>query len=335
MTMLELFIPTYNRPVEFEKCLRSLDNSLLYLASNDRSKIGIAINDNSTDYLDEYRKVIEDFEIRFEELGVSYFDYRRTGFNVGGINNIVGGIYAAKSEYVWCLPDDDVARFDSLSILLSVIQSYRPGFISGAWRKKSVINYDSDSNGDDDGYENKVLDVIAEKAKVQAFLSKNVVQLQEYVYRTEAVKKFIQNKENRRLLNDMFPGLFALVCLRGDGLFVRLERSVGIFRDGDPRSEWRHLWVRLALIEWPQLCEKMYIRGWLSSVEYRLSVAVFRSMFDSLSKRPDILLGLNWRRRVNPFLLLKYHRSSFLNALLQAPISTPKAIWNRLRELNK
>jgi glycosyltransferase involved in cell wall biosynthesis len=335
MIIFEVFVPTYNRPVEFEKCLRSIENALLRLTPDGRLAIGVAINDNSTDYLGEYEAVVENFQIRFKELGVSYFDYRRTGFNIGGISNIVSGIYAAKSEYVWCLPDDDLARFDSLSILLSVIQSYRPNFISGAWCKKSVINYDSDANGDDDGLKNKVLDVIVDREKVSSFLSKNVVQLQEYVYRAQLVKDFLKIKENRSFLNDMFPGLLALVCLRGEGSFVRLERSVGIFRDGDPRSEWRHLWVRLALIEWPQLCEKLFNRGWLSFDEYRLSVGVFRSIFDSLSKRPDILLGLNRRQRVNPFLLFKYHRSSCSNALLMSPISITKAIFKKIRQLNK
>lgn len=315
MTKLEVFIPTYNRPVEFERCLRSLENALSHLGFNDSADIGVTINDNSTDYFPQYESVIKKFKPRLEKLGVFYFEYRRTGFNIGGINNIVGGIYSAKSEYVWCLPDDDLARFDSLSILLSVIKSYRPNFISGGWVQKTVIDYNSESNGDDDRQINRVLDVIFERKKVSTFFSKNVVQLQEYVYKTEIIKKFLQINENRSLLNYMWPGLFAVVCLCEDGSFVRLERSVGIFRDGEPKSEWRHLFIRFALVEWPQLCEKLFNRGWISSDEYRLSIGVFRTMFDSLAKRPHILLGLSWRRRLNPYLLLKYHKNHFFGAL--------------------
>lgn len=332
MTMLEVFIPTYNRPKEFEKCLRSLENTLLYMASGERACIGIAINDNSTDYLESYEEIIEDFKARYFDLSVSYFDYRRTGFNVGGINNILSGIYSAKADYVWLLPDDDLSRFDSLAIILSVIREFRPSFISGAWINKSTIKYNSDSTGDDDGSINRVLDVKHTREKVSVFFEKNVVQAQEYVYRAPTVKKFLQSKENRRLLNHMFPGLLAIVCLREDAPFVRLERSIGIFRDGDPKSEWRHLWVRLALIEWPQVCEKLLNRGWLSHAEYRLAVGVFRSMFEDLSKRPDILTGLNRKRNVSPFLLFKYHRSYFLNALLRSPFFAPIAIYKKLKE---
>ncbi|MBF9020228.1 glycosyltransferase [Rhodobacterales bacterium HKCCA1058] len=333
MTVLEVFVPTYNRPIEFEKCLGSLEKSLLFSDKNDRRLIGIAINDNSTDYFDEYEAVIENFRVRFEELGISYFDYRRTGFDIGGINNIVSGIYAAKADYVWLLPDDDLSRFDAISILISTIRKFQPSFIGGAWRKKSVVQYQSNSLGEDDGIENKVFDVIHDKKqKIPLFLEKNVVQAQEYVYQTQPLKNFLKNKENRYLLNDMFPGLLALVCLWSDGAFVRLERSVGIFRDGDPRSEWRHRWFRLALIEWPQLCEKLFNRGLLSSNEYWLSVGVFRSMLLSVSKRPDILLGLRRGRGVNPFLLFKYHRSVFLKVLLRMPITISIEIVNKLRK---
>jgi hypothetical protein len=331
MTLLEVFIPTYNRPEKFEACLRSLENSLSRLDKNARHLVGITINSNSTRGVSTYESIIEKYKVSFLGLGVSYFEYRVTGFNIGGINNIVGGIFSAKAEYVWCLPDDDLARFDSLSILISVIQAYWPSFISGAWHKKSMIDYESDENGDDDGHENGIFDVIDDREKISAFLSKNVVQLQEYVYRTKVVKNFLIDKENRSLLNDMFPGLFALVCLRENEPFVRLERSIGIFRDGDPRSGWRHLWYRFALIDWPVLCEKLLCRGWLSPDEYRVSIGVYRPMLVSLSKRPDILLGLNRKYQVNPFLLLKYHQSAFFKTLGMMPASTFKAILRRLR----
>lgn len=333
MTMLEVFVPTYNRPVEFRKCLISLENALSYLDFDNTPSIGIAVNDNSTDYFEDYEEIIEEFHKRFRNLGISYFDYRRTGFNIGGVNNIAGGIFSAGADYVWCLPDDDLARFDSLVILINVLNQYRPCFISGALVKKARTSYDDDPNIEDDGCENKIFDVIADGLKISAFLSTNVVQLQEYVYCTQAVKNFLSVKENIHLLNDMCPGLFGLVCLQEDGPFVRLERSVGIFRDGDPKSEWRHLWVRFALIEWPQLCKKLYDRSWLSTNEYRLSIGVFRAMLADLSRRPDILLGVNLRRRVNPFLLFRYHRSAFLKALLLSPVSVSKAVFEKLGKL--
>lgn len=331
MTILEVFIPTYNRPKEFEKCLISLVNCLSQIAQEDRRLIGIAIHDNSVEHIETYEQIILNYKVRFESLGASYFDYRRTGFNIGGINNITSGMFGSKATYVWCLPDDDLARFDSLGIIMLAIRNHGPCFISGGCSQKSIIyDYDSDECGDDDGHENKILDLIDDRFKISYFLSKNVVQLQEYVYKRDLIKKFLIDKENINLLNEMFPGLLALVCLRGDGPFVRLERSIGIFRDGDPRSEWRHLWCRLALIEWPAVTEKLYQRGWLSLHEFKLSIAIFRPILDGLSRRPDLLLGLNRRYQLNPVSLYKYHQSGFVKSLFMSPISVVRAVISKL-----
>lgn len=330
MTLLEIFIPTYNRPIEFTKCLNSLINAILCLTPAQKMSIGIAINDNSTTYLDEYYTVLNEYSPRFSSLGLSYYQYRRTGFNIGAINNIVGGILSSQSQYLWCLPDDDLARFDALQTLLPILQRYTPCFVSAAWSIKSGIEYSSDEVGFDDHVENSIFDVIVGESKVSSFLSKNVVQLQEYVYQVDPIRRFLRCQDNHSLLNDMLPGLIALVCLWEEGPFVRLNRSIGIFRDGDPRSNWRHLASRLFLIEWPILSEELFNRGLLSCSEYHLSVGVFRSGLLFISKRPDIILGLNPKFRINPFLLYKYHQEKFLFALLMMPNLFAKALYKKI-----
>lgn len=333
-SIIEVFIPTYNRPSEFKKCLSSLENCLTNVSKDNRSKIGIAVRNNSTDNFFEYENLIKAYAKKFSTLGIAYFDYLITGFNVGGINNVAGGLFSCKSDYIWFLPDDDVARYDALTTLIPIIEIHQPCFISGGCKFKSKIeNYSSNENGSDDGVENKVLDVITDNSKIISYLSsKNVVQAQEYVYNVKILKKFIFDKSNLDLLHDMYPGIFAIFCLQSDKPFVRLERSLGIFRAGEPNSEWRHLWWRLALIDWPKISKKLYSKGWLNREELKISIKLFRHIFPVLTGRADILFGINWKSKVNPILLLIYHPKNYIVSLFKTPFITILAIIKKLKK---
>lgn len=337
MALLEVLIPTYNRPHELAKCFRSLENSIKNLSHVDRSKLVITIRNNSTEYFEQYKNLIDTYNPIFKNLNISSFDYQFTGFNIGGTNNCVGGILNSKSDYIWVLPDDDIARFDALSISISVIEKYKPDFISGGWVDKSTIEYTSNEMGEDNGQPNKILDVIYDRSKVLLFLSKNVVQLQEYIYNVQLVKTFLNNDKHVHLLNDnfMFPGVFAIFSLQSEKSFVRLEKSLGIFRWGDPRSEWRHLWYKYALIDWPIISEKLFKLGLLNETKSKVSKAVFREIFPNLSYRPDILLGINRKSSVNPFLLIKYHGYHYFIALLKSPFLTFKEVVKRFKKYLK
>jgi hypothetical protein len=335
MALLEVLIPTYNRPHELAKCLRSLENSIKNLSHFDRSKLAITIRNNSTEYFEQYKNLIDTYNPIFKNFNISSFDYQFTGFNIGTVNNCVGGMLNSKSDYIWVLPDDDIARFDALSISIPVIEKYKPDFISGGCIDKSTIEYPSNEIGEDNKQPNKILDVIYDRSKVLLFLRKNVVQLQEYIYKVQLVKNFLKNDKHVHLLNDMWPGLFAIFSLQSSKSFVRLEKSLGIFRKGDPRSEWRHLWFKLALIDWPIISEKLFKLGWLNETEAKVSKAVFREIFPHLSYRPDILLGLNKKSSVNPFLLIKYHRYHYFIALLKSPFLTFKEAVKRFKKYLK
>jgi glycosyltransferase involved in cell wall biosynthesis len=335
MALLEVLIPTYNRPNELAKCLRSLENSIKNLSHVDRSKLVITIRNNSTEYFEQYKNLIDTYNPIFKNFNISSFDYQFTGFNIGTVNNCVGGILNSKSDYIWVLPDDDIARFDALSISIPLIEKYKPDFISGGCLDKSTIEYPSNEIGEDNKLPNKILDVIYDRSKVLLFLSKNVVQLQEYIYNVQLVKNFLSNDKHVHLLNDMWPGLFGIFSLQSEKSFVRLEKSLGIFRKGDPRSEWRHLWYKYALIDWPIISEKLFKIGLLNKVEAKASKAVFRVWFPKLSYRPDILLGINRKSSVNPFLLIKYHGYHFFIAVLKSPFLTFKEIFKRLKKYLK
>jgi glycosyltransferase involved in cell wall biosynthesis len=335
MALLEVLIPTYNRPNELAKCLRSLENSIKNLSHVDSSKLRITIRNNSTKYFEQYKNLIDTYNPLFKNLNISSFDYQFTGFNIGTVSNCVGGMLNSKSDYIWVLPDDDIARFDALSISIPVIEKYKPDFISGGCIDKSTIEYPSNETGNDNKQPNKILDVIYDRSKVLLFLRKNVVQLQEYIYKVQLVKNFLSNDKHVHLLNDMWPGLFAIFSLQSTKSFVRLEKSLGIFRKGDPRSEWRHLWFKLALIDWPIISEKLFKLGWLNETETKASKAVFREIFPNLSYRPDILLGINKKSSVNPLLLIKYHGYHYFVALLKSPFLTFKEAVKRFKKYLK
>lgn len=326
MTLLEVFVPTYNRPVELNQCLRSLLNSLSFVDVQKRRYIGITINDNSTLHFSEYADIIAKYNHQEITSDLAYFRYRRSGFNIGAVNNILAGFLWSESEYIWCLPDDDISRYDSLAILLETLDKYSPSFLSGGNIVKSVIDYSSNEIGENKQARNIVHAVTLDRTRVSEFLSSNVVQLQEYVYRVELLKDFLSRESSISLINEMLPGLFGLVCLTHNRPYVQLHRSIGIFRDNDPKSSWRHLWPRFSLIDWPVLSEKLWKEGYISAAELLESVCVFRDNLTSLSRRPDILLGLNRRRKMNPFLLLRYHGLSYIKAIASMPCAILVAI---------
>ena len=85
--ILEIAIPTYNRTIQLRKCLKSISIAIKLLSQKDRKFIGITINDNSTKDFNKRRLVINYFQIKFKSLGINYFKYQVTGFNIGSNNN--------------------------------------------------------------------------------------------------------------------------------------------------------------------------------------------------------------------------------------------------------
>ncbi len=330
-TVLEVFIPTYNRLEKFCLCLASLENALSNLNLIARSNVGISISNNSTCDLLGYHERIVFYRDLFTRLGVAYFDYKFTGFNVGAENNIVSGLLNCKSDYIWCLPDDDIARYDSLAILTSTLLSTSPSLLLAGRSKFSFIPYDSTANGNDTLIDNAICAIIPGSQKIDFFLNGNVLALQNFVFKASLVHDFLLFNDNYKLVSPVLPGLLGIICLQSTRPLVVLETSIGIFRDGDPNSSWRHLWYSIALIMWPKLCNTLYCMGFLSSVQCRQAWSVYRHLFLQLAHRPDILLGLRPRLEINPYRLFQYHRSFYLRFLFTSPVSIVLRIASLLK----
>lgn len=339
MILLEVLIPTYNRPLEITKCLDSIFESLSFVPKKSRSKIGISIRNNSTKDLHKYKKIVNKYSKKFKKLNLAYFKYSITGRNIGGTKNIWSSFKKLNSKYVWILPDDDLARFDSLDLIIGILGRLKPLLICGGCIKKSYIkDYNSNKILNDDNQTNKILDTTYNRSKITKFLlSGNTVQLQEYVYKTQFVQTFIRLYKNSSLMHDMSPGVIAIHSLQEKNKpLVRLKKSIGIFRQGNNQaSDWRHLWWKFALIDWPILSEKMHEKKWLNRKEFELSKKVYKHILKNLSWRLDILLGLNFKSKVDPRLLYKYYGYIYILTVLKSPLAflseIPKRIFTFLK----
>ena len=163
--ILEIAIPTYNRTIELKKCLYSILVATRLLSQTEKKNIGIAINDNSTIDFFNRKKIISKYKKKFESSGISYFKYCVTGFNIGSNSNFATLLINSQSDYTWILPDDDVARFDSIKTILKVIRLHKPCFINGGWEMKSQISYNDDILENDDNLSNNVNEVLNGKKK--------------------------------------------------------------------------------------------------------------------------------------------------------------------------
>lgn len=317
--ILEIGIPTYNRTNQLEKCLKSILVSLKNLQLNERKFVGIALSDNSTKDIKNRKKIIDIFKKKFEELGIGYFRYHITGYDIGMINNMSSIYINAQSEYIWSLGDDDIMRFDALKTVLDAINHHQPCFIAGGWISKSKIGYFDDVIKNDDQSKNEIYLVLNGEEKLNTFLLKNTVQQQEYIYKTSQLKKFFEEESNIQLLTEMQPGLLAIYCMQDTAPLVLLKNSAGIFRHDEPdvNSGWRHLWLRFALQDWPLLSEKIYKLNWINKNQLNLSIGIWRNLlFTAAPCRPDIFLGINRKYDLSPFKLFYYHKTVYLRSLL-------------------
>ena len=308
---LQVSIPTFNRPLELRENLASLVFAVTQLEKGKERDIGISVYNNSTQQSSQYSELIWAYEKQFQSAGVGFFDYERTGFNIGSENNCVLAILKSKGEYTWLLPDDDIAAWDSLSIILKVIEEHAPSFIHGGVDRKSVMQYE-DPIKFEVGELNKVVNV-AFKNQEESLLRMNVVQAQEHVYKTSLLSDVSEKDQYIRFLDKMFPSFFALLCANQKTQpVVFLSNSIGIFRDGDPSSSWRHTWLSLYCQDWPANIAGLKSLGLVSERGSANAMRYCAFVLSTYLGRLDILLGLRPRFKVKPVKLLKLYKGFYI-----------------------
>jgi len=331
--ILQISIITYNRPDQIIFTLDSLMRSILRLDLHERRKIGVSIFNNSTRGYQLYKKIFEEYEVKFKLSGCSYFEHKLTGFNILFHNNFAISVLDSKAEYTWVCPDDDLLSLDSLKVLLSTIETYRPSFIHGGILNKTRYDY-SKVSVDDSVVENKVHDVVNTN-KERLFLDTSGIQLQEHVYRTELICSSLENDEVIGCLDEFSPTLFGLICIKSKLPMVFLKESIGIFRTGEPNSEWRYLWPYMSLIKWPNMVDNYLTAGVIEQKNVEFAKRIYIRELTENAWRPDVLLGFNSKFTINPVNLFQEYGMEYLLMLLRSPflfikkISTDKHCRNR------
>jgi len=117
MSLLTVFIPTYNRVSSLSITLNSL------LPQSDALSVPVLVVDNASS--DATRSLLEELQANHSCLA---FMSRR--FNIGGEGNIVSAVSQITSDYVWILGDDDLASPNALSTILDDLNRHYPDWIN-------------------------------------------------------------------------------------------------------------------------------------------------------------------------------------------------------------
>lgn len=114
-TVLNISIPTFNRPDYLQRCLLSIRAAILNLNIEDRSLVSVYISDNSSS--DSSLHVVK--SSMFKELNIKY---RRNFENIGSDRNIACCYLYESSKFVMILGDDDFLSKNSLRTLIPLLK---------------------------------------------------------------------------------------------------------------------------------------------------------------------------------------------------------------------
>jgi hypothetical protein len=316
-TVLQISIPTYNRPEQIEHTLSSLASAVSFIDEDARQKITIGIYNNSTKKIISYKKIINNYEKIFKELNVAHFFYKVTGFDILSWNNVSMSVLLSKAEYTWVLPDDDLARLDSIKTILDAIEQCRPCMVHGGIKNKTILDY-SETKIEFDGIENSIFQIV-EEGKAKRFMETKGIQLQEHVYRTELLEVMFCDDNLAGAVDDFIPALFGLICCKSSQPLVLLSESIGIFRNHDPKSGWRYKWLYICLIQWRDTVDKFVNSRLINTDDVEKTKRIYINELYKNNWRPDALLGFNSKFTINPINMTRHYQFEYIRLLLASP----------------
>jgi glycosyltransferase involved in cell wall biosynthesis len=133
--LLTIAIPTYNREVCLDLCLKRISEELDSLSEELRQTVVIYITDNAS--IDNTREVI----LQHQLMKAGAFVAVRSGENIGGERNVAQCYTAATTPYVWILGDDDVILPGKLRLVLDTLiqQEIDILYVNNYWFKESYL----------------------------------------------------------------------------------------------------------------------------------------------------------------------------------------------------
>jgi glycosyltransferase involved in cell wall biosynthesis len=122
--LLSIVIPTYKRPLELARCLKSILDNLRILRPALREKLCLIIGDNGDSGLS--KSVLDSFSILID------FVYIKRCNNIGMQKNVLDASRRATSEYIMWLTDDDLLFENPLEYLIDeIVANEKTGFFWG------------------------------------------------------------------------------------------------------------------------------------------------------------------------------------------------------------
>lgn len=324
--VLEIAIPTYNRVTLLGQTLSSLVDSLANAESSLYAKLSISIHNNSTHLFAEYNSLIMYYQEIFSSLGVSFCSCI-TGVNIGAVQNQLGLVLSSSAKYIWILPDDDLVAPDAVQTILELLTKNDYSLIIGSMKHQQIsIPYSfqyANCSLAENMIPNTLCKLFVYPSSIEAFLTSNkLVAFQEMIFNLDSLKDYIYKPEYLNFVDEFAPFTFSLFCLQSRLPFAGLSSSIAYFRDGDPHSEWRHLWFKMLLQDWPRLIRSLgntkLIPDQLFELAYH-QIIVDAGIYPYLSARIDKLLGVNKRFGINPFVAFFNYPFFFVKSFLGFP----------------
>jgi len=117
MPLLTIAIPTYNRSIYLDLCLKRIQEEMESLSEDQRNLVKVYVSDNAS--LDDTPQVIS----RYQLIAKGKFDTVRNAANIGAERNVAQCYSSATTPYVWVLGDDDVIIQNGLQKVLDVLHA--------------------------------------------------------------------------------------------------------------------------------------------------------------------------------------------------------------------
>lgn len=204
--LLDIFIPTYNRPSELSGCLHALLTNYLLMTEKDRSQVCFFVSDNFT-----IKENIGVLVSTFVSKGIPV-TYHSHSINIGGLANVEYCYSNSTAEYILVLCDDDFLCPNALSDLVYSLKRKKPDLVFLPFIK----NLQKDNNRD-----TFIFDIM-ERNKFLETVSIDATLLSSLVFRNSIIKNILIPK-----IDNPFPHYYYLLhVLEVGNSFIRMNRQM-------------------------------------------------------------------------------------------------------------
>jgi glycosyltransferase involved in cell wall biosynthesis len=220
--LLTIAIPTYNRPEQIQRQVRSLLPQL-------HSQIVLVVCDNCSPI---------SVQSLFNEEELSYFKIERNSVNIGGNPNIARCFEICETKWLWILSDDDSVSNNAIERIFHDIELY--GYVS--MFKYSIEDFEPEEDCE--------LDTITEFLdyyKSGIHTSGSMIFVSNNIFNIEHLKPYIGKAVtwSHTCVPHLIPLLLALIDRRG--IIKFRKETIVKYLPPDPSTAWNFIEVILGI----------------------------------------------------------------------------------------